>query len=77
MEEKTITTSTGTILTFDKSATDYARYKKLYNVLVFRAKYTDKWEEYVIFEGQTPVFSSQQLEAIGVHLDIMALQKEF
>ena len=32
-------------------------------------------KEYAIFEGQEPVYSNTSLEAVGAHLDIMALQR--
>lgn len=77
-----LTTTTGEVIDFAdawaRNATAYAREKGLLDVAVGRAK-----DEYVIFQltdnnqNLDPVYASQQFEAIGVHLDMMAADRSF
>lgn len=66
----------------------YALQKGLIDVRIFVAfeglKHIDDLKSvhnvkrsYVIYKGTMPVFESQQLEAIAVHIDVMALQEQF
>jgi len=53
---------------------NYAKQLGLKGVTVWAATAPDgKSKEYAIFDGQAPIFSAQSLEAVGAHLDIMAL----
>jgi len=67
-------TSTGIELWIDKSLTRMAREeRKLPNVTVCVARDPDQNLTRVILVDNEPEYESQSLEAIGVHLDIMAM----
>ncbi len=51
----------------------YAQNKGLNDVRVFHATEESGRKLYVVVEGETPVFDSQQTEAIYCHIDVMWL----
>jgi hypothetical protein len=66
----------------DKSSTDYAqkeniRGTRLPGVQVFYAEFPDGYRTRVIVQNKQPVYESQGLEAIAVHIDQMKAEKEF
>lgn len=75
----TITLPNGITLDPDNAqavaAQEYAQSKGLNNLRVFLSIQGER-QEYLIVDGQTPVFASPSLEAIGAHIDMMALAIE-
>jgi antitoxin component HigA of HigAB toxin-antitoxin module len=55
---------------------DYAKQLNLKGVTVWLATAPEgKQQEYSIFDGNEPVYATTSMEAIGAHLDIIALQR--
>ena len=70
----------GTKWWIDKSTTKYAQQPdinkvQLPNVICFATEQINGYRSYVITENQQIEFTSQSLEAIGVHIDIMKLAR--
>lgn len=54
----------------------YAKAKHFDDVRVFVATHPDGEQSYLLVQGQTPVFESQQFEAIAVRIDMMAADRD-
>ena len=72
----------GTKWWIDKIATQYAREKDLFDIQLptitcFRTELDNGYRSFVIVDGQNIVFTSQQIDAIGCHIDIMKMAKRF
>ena len=70
----------GTKWWVDKSTTKYAQQKDIYktqlpNVVCFATEQSNGYRSYVLTENQEIEFTAQSLEAIGVHIDIMKIQR--
>jgi hypothetical protein len=66
---------------FESSLTMYARRPnlsgiKLPEVAVYIVQNTDGAYEYVIVDHQDVLFASQQMDAIGTHIDMMKLAEQ-
>jgi hypothetical protein len=60
-----------------KELNDYCKRRKV-NASVFIATKENGFKTFVIFDEKgIPVFEDQQYEGIAVHIDIMALDREF
>ena len=59
------------------TANEYCKFKKI-DAVVFVATHQKTGERnFVMFDyGGTPIFESKQFEAIGVHIDMMAAERE-
>ena len=67
----------GTKWWLDEISTDYAKSKELDIVTIFFAKNIKGEAEYMIFEGEKPVYNTTSREDVGIKIDIMALHESF
>uniref|UniRef100_A0A6M3JLL2 Uncharacterized protein n=1 Tax=viral metagenome TaxID=1070528 RepID=A0A6M3JLL2_9ZZZZ len=66
----------------DKGTTQYARGKdsfgtQLLDVTCFKTELDNGYRSFVIVNGRGIVFTSQQIDTIGRHIDIMKMIKRF
>lgn len=69
-------TDTGIDLWIHRALTQYARRKELEDVVVCLSRDKENKCSLVVFENQQPVFETQKVEDIAVHLDIMFLNRQ-
>ena len=72
----------GTKWWVDKIATQYAREEDVFgirlpSVTCFRTEQANGYRSFVIVDGRNIIFTSQQSDAIGCHIDIMKMTKRF
>jgi len=81
-EEPDFVNEEGTKWWVDKIATQYATKKdsfgvQLPGVVCFRTELSDGYSSFVVVDGQKIVFTSQQTDAIGCHIDVMKMAKRY
>lgn len=72
-----VTTTTGVVLDFGhewaKGLTEYAARKGLVGYAAAHATHPDGSQEYLLIQGQEPVYASPSYEAVGVRIDVLTL----
>lgn len=55
---------------------DRIEYNQLQGIRVFLATLPNKTQEYVLVDGERPIFTSQAVEAVWSRIDLMKLTSE-
>jgi hypothetical protein len=58
---------------FTELVEEHAKKKGLKNIRCYIAVSPNGYREYLLIEGQTPIFVSQKIEDVAAHVDIMAM----